>query len=116
MSEGHSTDRTSRGRGRSRYFREPSHHWWWALGIVLSIWAIYYGLTADPPGSQSPALFTLRFLCLGAGGLSTSVAKFLPRDRIALAGRLRIAGYALFWVFIGLFLLDIVLNVLISSN
>jgi hypothetical protein len=116
MSEGHSTDRTSRGRGRSRYFREPSHHWWWALGIVLSIWAIYYGLTADPPGSQSPALFTLRFLCLGAGGLSTSVAEFLPRDRIALAGRLRIAGYALFWVFIGLFLLDIVLNVVISSN
>ena len=115
MSEGHSTDRTSRGRG-SRFFREPSHRWWYVLGFALSIWAIYYGLTADPPGSQSPALFTLRFLCLGAGGLSTSVAEFLPRDRIALAGRLRIAGYALFWVFIGLFLLDIVLNVVISSN
>ncbi len=116
MSEGHSTNGSSRGRGRSRYFREPSHRWWWALGIVLSIGAIYYGLTADPPGFQDPALFTLRFLCLGAGGLSTSVAEFLPRDRITLAGRLRIAGYALFWVFVGLFLLDIVLNFVPSGN
>ena len=115
MSEGHSTNGSSRGR-RSRYFREPSRRWWWALGIVLSIGAIYYGLTADPPGSQNLTLYTFRFLCLGAGGLSTSVAEFLPRDRITLAGRLRIAGYALFWVFVGLLLLDVILNVVLSSN
>ena len=115
MSEGNSRNGSSRGR-RSRYFREPSHRWWWALGIVLSIGAIYYALTAGPPGSQDPTLYALRFLCLGAGGLSTSVAEFLPRDRITLAGRLRVAGYALFWVFAGLLLLDIVLNVARSSN
>lgn len=109
MSERNSTNGSSRGR-RSRYFREPSHRWWWALGIVLSIGAVYYGLTADPPGSQNPTLYTLRFLFLGAGGLSTSVAEFLPRDRITLAGRLRIAGYALFWGFVALLLLGLVLD------
>jgi len=86
------------------------------LGFVLSIGAIYYGLTVDPPIFQNPILYALRFLCLGAGGLSTSVAEFLPKDRITLAGRLRIAGYALFWIFVGLLLLDVVLNVVLSST
>ena len=107
---------SSRGRRRSRYYREPSRRWWWALGFVLSIGAIYYGLTADPPGSQDPTLYTLRFLCLGIGGLSTSAAEFLPRDRIPLAGRLRITGSAFFWVFVALLLLDIVLNSVPSRN
>ena len=106
----------ARRRRRSRFFREPSRRWWWTLGFVLSFGAIYYGLAVDPPGTRNPALHTLRFLCRGIGGLSTSIAEFLPRDRIPLAGRLRIAGYALFWAFIGLLLAEIGLDAVLSRS
>ena len=109
MGERGSTSGPLRGRG-SRFFREPSHRWWWALGFAVSIWALYFGLTATPPGSQDPTLHTLRWLCIGVGILLSSVAEFLPRGSITLAGRLRIAGYAFFWIFVGLFVLDIVLG------
>ena len=118
MSEGHSTDRTSCGRG-SRFFRDPSHCWWYVPGFALLIGTIYYGLVATPPDSQltNPSLHMLRWLCIGVGILLSSTAEFLPRrNRITLAGRLRIAGNALFWVFVGLFLLNIVLNVVPSGN
>lgn len=107
-------ERNSRNGGprrrRSRFYREPSGRWYWVLGLVLSGGAVYHALTADPPGSQNAALHALRFLCLGIGGLSLSAAEFLPKDRIPLAGRLRIAGYALFWVFVALLLLGTFLD------
>jgi len=109
MSERNSRNGGPRGR-RSRFYREPSGRWYWALGLVLSGGAIYHAFTADPPGAQNATLYTLRFLCLGIGGLSLSAAEFLPTDRIPLAGRLRIAGYAFFWVFVALLLLGIVLD------
>ena len=98
MSEVHSTDGSSRVRG-SRFFREPSHRWWYVLGFALSIGAFCYGLVATPPNPQTtnPKLHTLRWLCIGVGMLLSSTAEFLPRDGITPAGRLRIAGYALFW-------------------
>lgn len=110
MIERNSRNGGPRGRRRSRFYREPSRRWWWSLGFLLSIGAIYYGFTADPPGSQSPTLFAIRYLCLGLGGLSTSAAEFLPRGSITLAGRLRIAGSAFFWAFVALLLLGIVLD------
>ena len=87
-------------------------------GFALSIGTIYYGLVATPPDSQTtnPSLHMLRWLCIGVGILLSSTAEFLPRDRITLAGRLRIVDNALFWVFVDLFLLDIVLNVVLSGN
>ena len=109
MGERHSRNGGPRVR-KPRYYREPSGRWWWALGLVVSIGAIYHALTADPPGSQNPTLYTLRFVCLGRGGLSFSAAEFLPKDRTALAGRLRIGGYALLWIFAALLLIGATLD------
>ena len=91
-------------RRRPRRFREPSSRWWWALGSVLSVGVIYHGLTAEAPAARNPTVFTLRFLCLGVGGLSISAAGFLPET--PLATRLRIFGYALLWLFAGLLLVE----------
>lgn len=99
----------------SRFYREPSGSWYWGLGFVLSGGAIYHALTADPSGSQNATLYTLRFLCLGIGGLALSAAEFLPGDRTELVGRLRIAGYAFFWIFVALLLLSIVLDYVLSN-
>ncbi len=100
---------------RSRFFREPSHRRHYLLLLAFSVWAIYYGFTSSPQ-IMNPTLYMLRWLCIGLGAFLSSMAEFLPKDRVTLAGRLRIAGFALLLVFVGLLLLDVALDAVPGRN
>lgn len=95
----------------SRFYREPSRRWYHALILAVAVAVVYYGLVSSPPDPQTsdPVLYRLRYLVFGAGAFLSSIAEFLPKDRITLAGRLRIAGNALFWAFIALIVLQFVI-------
>ena len=115
MGERNPTDGSS-GVRRSFFFREPSHRWWWALVVGVSVWVVHGSLTGDHPGGQNPTLYTVRMLCSGVGALLWSEAEFLPKGRVTLAGRLRIAGYVLVVGSMGLILLEMALGSVAPGN